>query len=229
VAEVAIAPVVIRSPLVVGEQRPLPGETAWPPAPIKLEQPPACRHQRSLTTIVLDGSGSVTAMNGNDPMGRRFEETALALTHMSRTCRCGQELAAVVHFDPGVCDRGPEPLDRRGLRVLADALVVPPGGTSSLLGPSLDVAERLGASHPDHGHVVVVMSDFLLFDPDVGGVLDRLGRFPGRVHTVVLGTEPPDQLVTDNRIMIARIRWDSPPGEVARAVALALAAPRSRL
>jgi hypothetical protein len=165
-------------------------------------------------------------MNGNDPIGRRFDEAWLALAHLAGTCRCGQELAAVVHFDPGPCDRGPVPLNRKGLRILADALVVPPGGTSSLLGPALDVAERLVATHPDHHCGLVVMSDFLLFDADVGGVLARLGEVAGRSFAVVLGTDPPVQLAADDRISVAHIRWDSEPGKVARAVATALAAPR---
>jgi len=226
VAQVGLAPVGLASPAVMGSRRALGREVPWPPAGFRLEPPPPCRHEPSLTTFIPDGSGSVTAHNGNDPIGRRFDEARLALSRLARTCRCGQELAAVVHFDPGSCDRGPVALSRTGLRLLDEALVVPPGGTSSLLGPALDVADRLGRRHPRHVHTCLVMSDFLLFDADLVGTLGRFAGLGQHAHAVVLGTDPPEQLATDPRVVTTAVRWDSAPGTVAQSLLGALAAAR---
>jgi hypothetical protein len=225
-ADVTLADVGVATPAVVGSRRLLSAEAPWPPTGVRLEKPPPCRHEPTITTVEIDGSASVTARNGNDPIGRRLDETELALTHLGRTCRCQNELAAVIHFDPGSCDRGPVPLSPKGLGVLTEALVVPPGGTSSVLGPALEVARRLGRSHPDHVQVCVVMSDFLLFDADTSGVLERFAGLAGHAHAVILGTEPPAQLAGDPRVALTAVHWDSPPGEVAHAVLGALAAAR---
>ena len=90
------------------------------------------------------------------------------------------------------------------------------------MGPSLAGVERLIRSYPGHTPVLVVFSDFQLLDPDPAHVLERLCRFPGHVHAVVLDAEPP-AVLQDGRVSVHRVTRHSQRGDVARAVIEALA------
>ena len=191
-------------------------------SPVRLPELGECRHQPVLLILLFDNSPSVTG--GNDPVGNRFQEAALALSHYARRCRCGQELVALRTFDRRTShDVGPVHLTGTGRRVVTASLDRPPElvrGTSRL-GPSLAGAEQLAQAHPGHRAALVVFSDFKLLDPDPAGVLSRLVAFPGMVHAVVLSEEPPPALA-GTRVVVSRVDHESPRGEVARAVLSAL-------
>lgn len=198
--------------------------------PISLPPIGKCPDHPTLVILAFDNSGSVTG--GNDPVGNRFEEASVAVNHLAKRCRCGQEQVALRTFDLGTSsDIGPLTLDRKGPKELHEALRVPaaPAYGSSCLGPSLAEAERLAAAHRDHEVVLVVFSDFELLDGDTGAVLCRLERFAEQpncqAHGVVLRSSPPTQLES-SAVFVTHIPVDSPRGAVARAVLGALVAAR---
>ncbi|MEN4475713.1 vWA domain-containing protein [Mycolicibacterium cosmeticum] len=174
----------------------------------------------STVFVVLDESASVACSGGNDPLSRRHAETALAIRHVAVACRCRRDRVALVPFDKGSAGHvAPQALTgsgirqlNRGLRLLANN-----GGISSNLAPALDHVEAL-AAHADSEAAVVIFSDFLLTEQDPDAVLSRLRTFPGYVHAVVLGAQPPPVLITDPNVTITRLTPSSPPGSAAQAV-----------
>lgn len=177
-----------------------------------------CAHVRTLTMVLVDRSGSVTAHS--DPtkaLSNVLGEGRAALAHLG-TCRCANELVAIAFFDPGQYDTGPQPLTRRGWTRLRHAVDNPPDFTGSDLGPSLAVAEDLADQHPDHELSLIVVSDFELFDPDVEDVLDRFVRWPGRRHAVVLHSPVPDRLKDQTLAEVTHVVWDTTPGAIAQAL-----------
>jgi hypothetical protein len=224
VAAPIVADLGVGGPVGVGSGR----EPTYPTVPIVWPPMPAEPARPVHIAFLPDGSGSVTAHHGNDPLGRRFEEIGLAMERVGRTWRrhlrgAKQPTASVHHFSPGPCDVAATPLTARGRAVLDRGLVVPPGGTHSMLGPSLSAAEALAVARPEASTVVVACSDFQLFDTDVDDVLDRFASFPGVPVAIGLGAPVPDRLVNDHRVLVAAVQWDSPPGVVAVAVAEAIA------
>ena len=181
----------------------------------------------TLLITVFDNSGSVTSPAGTDPLSNRFAEVAHAFSVVAR--RGSQhELGAVLHFDtPSSAEVGPVPLTRRGFAVLRAGLRVPTDGAgSSELTPSLRRVAEITQAHPGHEATLVVLSDFLLLDPEPERVLAELAAFPGQVHAVVLGTRLPAG-VLDERITVTHIEHNDPPGAVARAVFASLITHRS--
>lgn len=172
----------------------------------------------TLLIAVFDDSGSVAGPVGSDPLSGRYEEARQAFEVIARR-GAAHELGAVLHFDtPCSGDVGPVPLVRRGLLSVRSALRVPlDGAGSSELGPSLGRAAELAAEHPDHRATLVVLSDFLLFDPEPGPVLRALAAFPGDVHAVVLGGRLPPG-VLDERVQRTDITSEDQPGALALAL-----------
>lgn len=190
------------------------------PEPIVLGDPGSCTACGSQTWMLIDSSPSVDDSDGNDPLSRRYDETALAIRHVAAACRCGRDRIALVPFDTGSPEHvAPQPLTTRGVRRLDRGLqrLAATCGMSSQLGPALD---RVEAQHVrgESGLAVVVFSDFLLTDHNPTSVMSRLRAFPGHVHAVVLGAQPPSVLVTDPNITVTRLTPASPPGAAARAV-----------
>jgi hypothetical protein len=172
----------------------------------------------TLLITICDNSGSVTSPGGTDPLSNRYAEAAHAFRIVARK-GSQRELGAVLHFDtPCSGDVEPVPITRTGLAQLQLGLGVPRDGAgSSRLGPSLTHAGELAAAHPEHAVTLVVLSDYLLLDPDPVAVLARLGAFPGTVHAVVLGGRHATGLPTEH-VTVTRIGRDDPPGAVAKAV-----------
>jgi hypothetical protein len=183
---------------------------------VYLGNPGGCPHEKVIYFNVFDNSGSVTG--GNDPIGRRFQEVAYTLEHLSRFCHCGREFSSIIHFDtPTSGDVPPTKLNRKGLDALDGGLAIPLDGAGiSELGPSLRRVTDVVAKNPDFTPVVTVLSDFELFDPPQ--VLHDLVSFPGIVHAVVLRSEPPELLVDDDRVRVTRVLPSAPSGAVAKAV-----------
>src|SRR5207253_6263192 len=146
-----------------------------------------CDHLPVLLILLFDNSPSVVGQH--DPTGRRFQEAAIALDHYRRRCPCLCQLVAVRTFDLRTpIDVGPCHLEGEGGREIASALTTPPRTIQgwSRMGPALRNAKRLAHDHPTHRTELVVFSDFDLYDPFPSWVLERLCRFPGRVHAIVL-------------------------------------------
>jgi hypothetical protein len=181
-----------------------------------------------LLIMLFDNSGSVTG--GNDPIGNRYLEAAIALDKVGRRCRCENELAAVLSFDtPTSGDVPPTPINGKNRAGVAKGLAAPPdGGGCSLLTASLHAAQRIAHAHPDHLRSLLVFSDFELLDPDPRGLLEEFAAFPGDVHAIVLRSTPPQQLVDHPRVTVTQIGYDSQPGAVAQAVFEALTVHRPK-
>lgn len=202
-----------------------PARRPSPETRLLLGDPGRCGEQPTLVITVFDDSGSVTSPAGADPVANRYQEARRALRAVARRCRCGQCLGSVLHFDL-VAGVAPTALTKRLVSGLEAGLRPPADGAgSSVLGPSLAEAYEITARYPEHVSTLVVLSDFELFDPDVGGVLTRLAAFPGDVHAVVLGGRGPDDGL-DPRIQVTPIHHDDPPGALARAVFASLTAHR---
>jgi len=190
------------------------------PEQIVLGDPGSCPAGGSQTWMIIDSSPSVDDSDGNDPLSRRYDETALAIRHVAAACRCGRDRIALVPFDTGSPGHvAPQPLTTRGVRRLDRGLqrLAATCGMSSQLGPALD---RVEMQTPPRGAQtgIVVFSDFLLTDHNPTSVMSRLRDFPGHVHAVVLGAQPPSVLVTDPSVTVTRLTPTSPPGAAARAV-----------
>lgn len=176
---------------------------------------------------VFDDSGSVIASQGTDPVGNRFEEAKRAIRLVADWTLTNRSKVAVLHFDHPSGAGGVVPLnDRHLMQRLGPSLRTPIGGsgTSDLL-PSLRAAETLAAAHPDHEVRLTVFSDFELTDRDPSEVLSRLLAFPGHVHAVVLGGNPPLDLVGDT-ITVTSISPSDPPGTFAAAIHRSMTATR---
>ena len=182
----------------------------------------------TLLITVFDNSGSVTSPAGTDPLSNRFAEVAHAFSVVAR--RGSQhELGAVLHFDtPSSAEVGPVPLTRRGFAALRAGLRVPTDGAgSSELTPSLRRVAEITQAHPGHEATLVVLSDFLLLDPEPERVLAELSVFPGQVHAVILGARLPAG-VLDERITVTCIGREDPPGAVAQALFASLTTHRPK-
>lgn len=204
------------SPRLLGSAAP--SNSTTPTGPLySLGSPGRPSPEPTLVIPIFDNSGSVISPAGNDPLSNRFAEVERAFSVVAKKS-ARHELGAVLHFDvPTSADVAPVPLTRAGLVRLRAGLHVPPDGAgTSRLGPSLSRARQLAAAHPNHRATLVVLSDFLLLDSDVGAVLAELATFPGTVHAVVLGGRavrfPAD------RITVTTIKRDDPPGAVAKAL-----------
>lgn len=180
--------------------------------------PGHCPGHPNLTIGIFDDSGSVIAPAGSDPVSNRYAEAGAAFTALARRCRCGQCLAAVLHFDL-VGGAGPLPLKRRVPHALLQALAIPQSAAGcSLLGPSLGAAARM-VEHASsvRGLALVVFSDFQLFDDDLERVLSDLAEFPGEAHAVALGS---NSGITglDPRIKVTHLTSGDAPGALGRAL-----------
>lgn len=174
-----------------------------------------------------DHSGSVVSGGGADPVGNRFREMRLAIETVAKRCKCGRELAAMLNFDsPNSGDVAPTPL-RGGMASLERGLTIPrDAGGCSLLGPSLARAQAMADQHPDHHVVLIVLSDFQLFDSNVAEVLSDFANFPGQAHAVVLRASPPQVLLDDPRVIVTPMKPTDPPGALAKAIFGTLTAAR---
>ncbi|WP_437770493.1 hypothetical protein [Arthrobacter sp. KNU40] len=224
----------IRQPLLASELqspvhlsvRPKPGPQKRQPT-IQLGNPGRCPSGLTLVIIITEESGSLGGPAGNDPISNRYNEARHAVTVLARHCRCGRCLAAVIHFDtPTSRCIDPTPLTRTGkLRILSGLAVPPDAAGSSYLGPGLAAAEAIAARHPDHEVVLIILTDWELFDTNLPELLARLTTFKGSLFAVGLRNSPPESLAGP-MITSLTIRPESPPGSLARAVFAGLTAHR---
>lgn len=192
-------------------------ELGWP----GLEPKTPC-----LDIFGFDSSGSVIAPQGSDPVGNRFDEARRAIRLVAQWTYSSRSKVAVVHFDHPRGASGVVPLNDRHLQRRIDPSLRNPGGhgTSDLL-PSLTEMERLAAQYPDHDVRATIFSDFELTDTLPEVVFARLGKFPGRIHAVVLGGHVPPDLVQDN-ITVTTLTPEDAPGTFAAALLRSMTATR---
>lgn len=181
-----------------------------------------------LDIFLFDDSGSVTSPQGNDPVGGRFREAAKAIQLVADWTISSRSKIAVLHFDHPAGSSGVHALNEKHLlRRLKPSLGIPTGGFgTSDLGPSLDAAEQLAHQHPDSDRRLTVFSDFELTDQNPTEVFSRLVSFPGHVHAVALGGNPPLDLHDESNIGITPISAQDPPGSFAAALHRSLTATR---
>lgn len=201
--------------------------SAWAPTgtepstgPISLGNPGSCPAGGTTVYVVLDGSLSVASADGNDPLARRHEETALAIAHVASACRCRHDRVALIPFDVGSPGQvPPQPLTRSGVRRLRQGLrrLSIGYGLSSRLIPALAHIEQHAAGRSE-ALALVVFSDFFLTDQFPTAAINRMCAFPGSVHAVVLGAVPPRVLALYPDVAVTRLTPGSPPGAAARAV-----------
>ena len=197
---------------------------------IQLSHPGGPFRGKSLTTVIIDDSGSVIGPAGADPVSNRYQECMLAFRRIASAGVGRDELGAVVHFDaPTSGDVPPVRLSQTGLRFIEHGLRTPLDARgSSVLGPSLRAARLLAATRPEHLATLVVLSDFELFDADPTETLRRLSEFPGDVHAVVLGGGGPTDADFGDNTLVTRISSNDEPGAVAHSVLESLAKHRRR-
>ncbi len=210
-----ILPSALRRPALLGTKNAR-GLVAGRELNIRLGHPGRCPLQPTFTSWIFDNSASV--LGGNDSTGRRFDEAALSIRPIARRCRCGTELLQVLHMDrPTSADLPPTPITRRTLAAVTASLRVPADGDgASTLGATLARARGAVSGYPGHQAVLVIASDFELFDPDLPGLWEAIADFPGQVHAVVLRAQPPAALLDDPRITVSAIATGVEPGAIAR-------------
>lgn len=189
---------------------------------IRLGKPGKCPEKPVLVIKLFDNSGSITG--GNDCIGQRFSEAELAIQRVGKRCKCGHDLCATLHFDtPTSGDLVPTPITRQNFETIGNSLAVPPDGAGiSCLGPSLMAAYELANRYPSHDVVLVVLTDFLLFDD----FLDAFLMFPGSLHAVSLTAPPPANLLDSGIVTVTPVDHSTQPGAVARAIFRAMVATR---
>lgn len=169
-----------------------------------------------LADIVDDESGSM--WSGNDSSMLRLEAALIGLEHLAgRTRRLSPWYARVTTFDQDSPLELPiTRLNREGLAAAETALLARSPGGSSNLGPALTTVE---ASNFDGDRLLVVMSDFELYDADPRAVLANLiASKASAVLALVFRSTPPVQLL-NTRVRVVHIDPTStPPAEIARSI-----------
>lgn len=193
---------------------------------VALGTPGRCPRRPVLIITNCDDSGSVSG--GNDPLGHRYDELSYALEKVGRRCSCGQCMAAIIHFDvPSDADVPPTPITRKGMKKVAEGLRVPSRPASSNLGPALNEAYKIANTYrKTHDLVLVVATDFELFDSNVEQVLQSVVGFPGDVHALVLNTEPREILIDSPNVTVSQVDPRTSTGDVAKSVFATITRPR---
>lgn len=178
--------------------------------------PPPRLDTDACMSVIFDPSASVSG--GNDVIGLRFELVSIALAHLASRTSAHRWQVGISTFDEGSPNElALTRLDRKGLEAARRALLSSTSGGSSVLGPSLRSAEANLYRFPGP-RLLVVLTDFELFDPNPHDVLVRLIDSSAQtVLAISLGNEPPDVLVR-SRVRTARVIATDPPEILAQHV-----------
>lgn len=186
-------------------------------ATIRRSLPPAPRLPvDALIEIVLDESASVRG--GNDVVGLRHELLHIALSHLVVRRNPGTWHVQISTFDiTSPLDLTRTRLDKVGLRLVRQALRSPSAGSCSILGPSLHRAE-LRLAQFWGPTLLVVLSDFELFDPDPDDSLAKLSNATAAEAVAVsLNAEPPAAL-KDSRVRTVHVGSGDAPSSLAHVI-----------
>lgn len=188
---------------------------------IVLGNPGSCPTEPTLVISINDDSGSM--LGGSDSTGLRYTEFGIAIDRVRRRCRCDRELVAVLHMNRTTsADRAPLPLNRRANTDIAGGLVVPSDGDgASTMGDTLRRATELAASYPNHRAVLAAFSDYELTD-NLTQLTADLAAFPGKVHAIVMRSQPPRPLLDSDAITVTHVAAGAAPGALAQALFTAL-------
>jgi hypothetical protein len=169
-----------------------------------------------LLDAIFDESGSMTS--GNDAFRHRREAVLIAAEHLASRSRRGARWSArLTSFDcAGPLDLPLTTLDRVGLRVVRERLLTGTPGGCSRLGPALLAVES--APQRDGRRVLVVLSDFELFDPDPRQVVRRLVRATADVVVAVVFRAPVPDEFADTRVRVLHVVDGTRPDEISAAV-----------
>lgn len=193
------------------------GRGTSPTLSVLLGHPGRCPDVETLLICVFDDSGSM--LGGSDSTGLRYVEAALVFERVGRRCRCNRELAAVLHMNRSTsADLQPTPLNRHVKTDVSKALTVPTDGDgASEMAATLQRAEQIARMHPNHKTTLAAFSDYELSD-NMTALATSMSNFPGDVHAVVMRSEPPQELLSEDRISVAHVANGAAPGAVARAL-----------
>jgi hypothetical protein len=195
----------------------LSGRGTSPTLKVLLGHPGRCPDLATLLICVFDDSGSM--LGGADSTGLRYVEAALVFERVGRRCRCNRELAAVLHMNrPTAADLQATPLNRHAKTDLSKALTVPTDGDgASEMAATLQRAEQIALTHPNHKTTLAAFSDYELSD-NMAVLATSMSNFPGDVHAVVMRSEPPQELLAAGNISVAHVASGEAPGAVAHAL-----------
>ncbi len=183
----------------------------------QLHSAPKLAHD-TVIDVIFDESWSVCG--GNDVIGQRHELMLIALEHLGGGVQGrGRWFARISAFDsPSVFDLSIIKLHRRGLLAAQDVLLRASPGGCSILGPSLRRAEESAALRGARHRLLVVASDFELFDSDPTSTLKSLITSSAtEVLAISLNNEPPS-LLSGTRVRTARVLSSDAPGDLANHV-----------
>lgn len=190
---------------------------------IRRELPRAPRpDEDTLVDVIFDESGSVTG--GNDVVGLRHELILIACEHLAGTGMGSRWYLRVQSFDsPSAFDLPVTRLDRRGLNTAREVLLRASAGGSSCLGPALHRAESDLGDFKGRPRLLVVLTDFELFDPVPAVTLAAVVCSSAReVLAVSLNNAPPITLRA-SRVRTAQVTAGDQPAVLARHVTEAAA------
>ena len=179
-------------------------------------QPLPSLQQDAYFEIIFDESASVRG--GNDVIGLRHDIVRVVLTHLARQRNKRSWFVQISTFDAtSTLDLDQTRLDKRGLSVVTRALRSPTAGGSSMLAPSLQRSSSRLVSFTGPT-ILLVLSDFELYDIDPVGALTALVEAPAtHVVAVSLNAEPPNLLV-DSRVVTTSVSAESAPIDLARPI-----------
>ena len=177
--------------------------------------PPAPRLARdALLEIIRDESASVR--DGNDVVGLRNQILYVALAHLAARRGPGAWQAQISTFDLNSPQDLPRTrLDKAGLNQARRALTTPNTGGCSILGPSIQRA-TLRIANFGGPTLLVVLSDFELFDADPSGALAQLRNAPSSETVAISLTNDPPSVLVGSRIHAVRIRSGDEVSSLAR-------------
>jgi len=184
---------------------------------IRRSLPPAPRLPvDALFEIDLDESASVR--RGNDVVGRRHELLHIALTHLVARKSPGSWHVQISTFDvASPLDLPRTRLDKVGLGLARRALRSPSAGSCSILGPSLRRAELRLAQFAGPT-LLVVLSDFELFDPDPDISLTNLANTSATEAVAVSLNAPSPAALVESRVRTVHVDSGDPPNSLARVI-----------
>jgi hypothetical protein len=159
-------------------------------------------HRATLIDAVLDESGSMWSRN--DAFLHRREALLVAIEHLSEAGRRSTLWhVRITTFDlASPLDMPPVHLDRRGLRSVERRLLTAGAGGSSILGPALAHVE----GRPFEGdRLLIVFSDFELYDPDPMQAIDTLVSSPADGLLAIVFRKSPPRAFAGSRVAVCPV------------------------